>query len=337
MSDFNFEFKVETDLSAHSKRGIALVTGITGQDGFYISKLLLEKGYEVHGLVRRSSQNNMKNLEAFKDKITIHYGDLSNEHPISHLIYELQPDEIYNLAAQSDVRISFDIPEYTCDIDFLGVVRLLEAVKRFSKYSRVYIASSSEMFGSSPPPQNEDTPMIPQSPYGVAKHASYNYARMYRNSYDMFICNGILFNHESPIRGENFVTRKIIKGLCDIKFGKRKELYLGNLSAKRDWGFSGDYMEAAWMMMQSSIPNDYVVGTGESHSVQEFLKTANEYIKIDIEDCIKIDSNLYRPSEVNYLLADSTKIRREIGWKPKVDFNSLVKMMVEEEMKRRIL
>jgi len=312
----------------------ALITGITGQDGSYLAELLLSKGYEVHGLIRRTAlyPESLKNIEHIKDKLELHYGDLATENHLSALMAELHPDEIYNLASQSDVRISFDIPEYTGDITGLGVVRLLEAIRKFSPNSRFYQASSSEMFGNSPPPQNEDTPMHPRSPYGAAKLYGYNIVRVYRDSYNLFCCNGILFNHESERRGRNFVTRKITESLPRILSGEQETLYLGNLNAKRDWGYAPDYCEAMWLMMQDK-PDDFVIGTGEAHSVSEFLEVAFSRVGLDWQKYVKTDPQLYRPSEVNYLLADASKARRILGWQPRTSFNDLVRIMVDTELK----
>jgi len=312
----------------------ALITGITGQDGSYLAELLLFKGYEVHGLIRRTAlyPENLKNIAQIQERLCLHYGDLATDNHLSAVIAELQPDEIYNLASQSDVRISFDIPEYTGEITGLGVVRLLEAIRKFSPKSRFYQASSSEMFGNSPPPQNEDTPMNPRSPYGAAKLYGYNIVRVYRDSYNLFCCNGILFNHESERRGRNFVTRKITESLPRILSGEQETLYLGNLNAKRDWGYAPDYCEAMWLMMQDK-PDDFVIGTGEAHSVSEFLEVAFTRVGLDWQKFIKIDPQLYRPSEVNYLLADASKARRILGWQPRTSFNDLVRIMVDTELK----
>lgn len=312
----------------------ALITGITGQDGSYLAELLLSKNYEVHGLIRRTAlyPESLKNIEDIKDRIKLHHGDLATENHLCALMAELQPDEVYNLASQSDVRISFDIPEYTGDITGLGVVRLLEAIRKFSPKSKFYQASSSEMFGNSPPPQNEDTPMNPRSPYGAAKLYGYNITKVYRESYGLFCWNGILFNHESERRGRNFVTRKITESLPRILSGEQETLYLGNLNAKRDWGYAPDYCEAMWLMMQHE-PDDFVIGTGEAHSVSEFLNVAFSRVGLDWQKYIKIDPQLYRPSEVNYLLADASKARRILGWQPRTSFNDLVRIMVDTELK----
>ena len=312
----------------------ALITGITGQDGSYLAELLLDKGYEVHGLIRRTAlyPESLKNIEHIQD-LKLHYGDLATDNHLSAVMSELQPDEVYNLASQSDVRISFDIPEYTGDITGLGVLRLLEAIRKFSPKSKFYQASSSEMFGNSPPPQNEDTPMCPRSPYGAAKLYGYNIARIYRN-YDLFCCNGILFNHESERRGKNFVTRKITESIPRILDGTQKKLYLGNLDAKRDWGYAPDYCEAMWLMMQQDKPDDFVIGTGEAHSVRDLLEVAFSYVGLDWEEYVEIDPKFYRPSEVNYLLADASKAKKGLGWEAKTSFNELVKRMVESDLRK---
>jgi GDPmannose 4,6-dehydratase len=314
---------------------IILITGISGQDGSYLAEFLLSKNYEVHGLIRRSATDNLKNIAGIKDKVYLHYGDLENEHHLCSLVYKLQPAEIYNLASQSDVRVSFDTPEYTGNITGLGVTRILEAVRNFSPKSKVFQASTSEMFGNATPPQSENTPMVPRSPYGAAKLYGYNMCRIYREAYGLFICNGIGFNHESPRRGENFVTKKIVKGLLDAKRGKIKKLHLGNLEAKRDWGFAGDYVRAMYLMLQQDKPDDYVIGTGEAHSVKDLLQIASKYIEISWKDYVEIDRSLFRPTEVNSLLADSRKARERLGWKPEVSFKDLVKMMVDYELNEK--
>lgn len=314
----------------------ALITGISGQDGSYLAELLLGKGYEVNGLIRRTAlyPESLKNIEHIQDKVKLHYGDLATENHLSALMDELQPDEVYNLASQSDVRISFDIPEYTGEITGLGVLRLLEAIRKFSPDSKFYQASSSEMFGNSPPPQNEDTPVNPRSPYGAAKVYAYNITRVYRDSYDLFGCNGILFNHESERRGKNFVTRKITESLPRILAGEQKKLYLGNLDAKRDWGYAPDYCEAMWLMMQQDKPDDFVIGTGESHSVREFVSLAFGYVGLDWQEYVEIDPILCRPLEVNYLLADAGKANRILGWRTKTSFKDLVEHMVNHDLRR---
>lgn len=323
----------------------ALITGITGQDGSYLAELLLGKGYEVHGIVRRSSTFNTGRIDhLYQDPhnpdvdLFLHFGDLGDGESLRNIIFEIEPDEIYNLGAQSHVRVSFDVPEYTTDITGLGALRMLEALRGFERQSgkkvRYYQASSSEMFGSTPPPQNEQSPFHPRSPYGIAKVFAYHTAVHYREAYGIFTVNGILFNHESPRRGETFVTRKITKGVVRIKKGLEKALHLGNLEARRDWGYAPEYMEAAWMMLQQEEPNDYVIGTGESHSIKEFLDEAFAYVGIkDWRPYVKIDPRYYRPTEVENLIADTSKAREKLGWKPKVTFKELVKIMMEADLK----
>jgi GDPmannose 4,6-dehydratase len=321
----------------------ALITGITGQDGSYLTELLLAKGYEVHGIVRRSSSFNTGRIDhLYRDphdpqaKLFLHYGDLADGTGLRRILERVQPDEVYNLAAQSHVRVSFEQPEYTADTVALGTLRLLEAVRdyrdRTGRDVRFYQAGSSEMFGSSPPPQNEGTPFRPRSPYAVSKVAAHFYAVNYREAYGMFICNGILFNHESPRRGETFVTRKITRAAGRIKLGLQDRLYLGNLDAKRDWGFAGDYVEAMWLMLQQPEPDDYVVATGESHSVQEFLEAAFGLLGLDWRRYVVVDPRYFRPTEVEHLCGDYTKARRKLGWEPKVKFDELVRMMVEHDL-----
>lgn len=343
----------------------ALITGITGQDGSYLAELLLSKGYEVYGLIRRASTFNTGRIDhIYTDphikgtKLFLKYGDLSDSGQIVNLIYNIKPDEIYHLGAQSHVRVSFDMPEYTGDITALGTTRLLEAIRRSGIKTKFYQASSSEMFGSAPPPQNENTPFCPRSPYSAAKVYSYWMGVNYREGYNMFACNGILFNHESPRRGETFVTRKITRAIADIIAGKQKKLYLGNLEAKRDWGFAPEYVEMMWLMLQEDKPDDYVVGTGESHSVREFVERAFGYAGIDIkwkgkginekgvirsltstltlnigDVLIEIDPRYFRPTEVDHLQADITKAKKRLGWQPRTTFDELVKIMVDYDMK----
>lgn len=313
----------------------AFITGINGQDGSYLAELLLEKGYEIYGTIRRTSNYplNLKNIEHIKDKLNLYFCDLENEHHLCSLINNIKPDEIYHLAAQSDVRVSFDIPEYTCSINGLGTLRVLEAVKNFSPNSKIYNAATSELWGTAPPPQNENTPMIPNSPYSAAKLLAFNLCKIYRESYKLFISSGILANHESERRGENFVTRKITKAVANIKAGKQDVLYLGNLEAKRDWGYSLDYMKATYLMLQQDKPNDFVIGTGEAHSVKEFVEEAFNYVGLDWANYVKIDPKLYRPLEVNYLCVDASKAREKLGWEPKVTFKELVKIMLESDLK----
>lgn len=317
----------------------ALITGITGQDGSYLAELLLAKGYEVHGLIRRASTFNTDRIDhIYQDphepgaKLFLHYGDLSNSEQLVNLIYNIQPDEIYHLGAQSHVRVSFDMPEYTGNVTGLGTTRILEAIRRSGIKTRFYQASSSEMFGDSPPPQNESTPFRPRSPYACAKVYAYWMTRVYREGYGLFACNGILFNHESPRRGETFVTRKITRAIANIIAGNQKKLYLGNLKAKRDWGYAPEYVEAMWLMLQQERPDDYVIGTGEAHSVQEFLEEAFSYVDLDWREYVEIDPRYFRPTEVEVLLADATKAKRELGWEPKITFRELVRIMVDADM-----
>ena len=321
----------------------ALVTGITGQDGSHLAELLLEKGYEVHGLVRRASTFNHERIRHLfetpytsGDKLTLHYGDMTDGTSLAVIVDRASPDEVYNLAAQSHVRVSFDAPEYTVDSGAMGTLRLLEAVRaqqaKTGKQIRFYQASSSEMFGSTPPPQNEQTPFHPRSPYACGKVFSFWQAVNYREAYDMFCCNGILFNHEGPRRGEHFVTRKITRAAARIKVGLQQKLALGNLDAKRDWGYAGDYARAMWMMLQADEADDYVVATGEAYSVRDFLVAAFGYLELDYEEFVVIDPAFMRPSEVDHLQGDATKIREKLGWKPEVSFKELVAMMVEEDL-----
>ena len=323
----------------------ALITGATGQDGSYLIELLLDKGYEVHGVIRRSSTLNTSRIDhLYQDpevngvNLFFHYGDLADAGSIRKIVYKIQPDEIYNLAAQSDVEISFKIPEYTLDVTGVGTLRLLEAVREFEaqtgKKSKFYQASSSEMFGNSPAPQSESTPFNPQSPYGAAKVLAHDVVKNYRKAYGIFAVSGILFNHESPRRGENFVTRKITRGVARIKAGLDKKLYLGNLDAKRDWGYAPEYMEAAWMMLQEAQPDDYVIGTGESRSVKEFLEAAFKHAGMNSQDYVEVNDPRYlRPSEVHYLQADPKKAKEKLGWEAKTKWDDLVKIMVEHDLK----
>jgi len=317
----------------------ALITGITGQDGSYLAEFLLSKGYVVHGIIRRASTFNTNRIEhIYKDphvrgvKLHLHYGDLSDSSQLTNLIYNIKPDEIYHLGAQSHVRVSFDMPEYTGDITGLGTTRILEAVRRSGIKCKYYQASSSEMYGDAPAPQNEDTPFRSRSPYAAAKIYSYWMATNYREGYNIFACNGILFNHESPRRGKTFVTRKITRAIANIVTGNQKKLYLGNLAAKRDWGYAPDYVEAMWMMLQQERAEDYVIGTGETHSVEEFLIEAFNYVELDYKEYIKIDPRYFRPTEVELLLADASKARKELGWSPRITFKELVKIMVDSDM-----
>lgn len=321
----------------------ALITGVTGQDGSYLAELLLKKGYEVHGLIRRASTFNTERIDHLyidphqdQARIFLHYGDLSDSGQLTNLIYNLQPDEVYHLGAQSHVRVSFDMPEYTGDVTGIGTVRMLEAIRRSGIKTRLYQASSSEMFGDSPPPQNENTGFRPRSPYAAAKAYAYWMVANYREAYKIFACNGILFNHESPKRGETFVTRKITRALARIKLGLENKLFLGNLEAKRDWGYAGDFVEAMWLMLQQGNPDDYVIATGESHSVKDFLEEAFGYQNLDWKDYVEIDPRYFRPTEVDFLRGDSSKARRQLGWVPKVDFKSLVRMMVDSDLQALI-
>jgi len=355
----------------------ALITGITGQDGSYLAEFLLNKGYEVHGLIRRSSTFNTERIDHIytdphdpKSKLFLHYGDITDSGQLTHLIYNIQPDEIYHLGAQSHVRVSFDMPEFTGDVTGIGTTRMLEAIRRSGIKTKFYQASSSEMFGDASPPQNEETPLRPRSPYGAAKAYAHWMVRNYREGYGMFAVSGILFNHESPRRGETFVTRKITRAIARIKYGLEKKLYLGNLEAKRDWGYAGDYVEAMWLMLQEREPEDYVIATGETHSVKEFVNLAFHHAGIEIEwkgsganekgfvksfpsnlqsltsnlnvgdVLIEIDSRYLRPLEVEFLQGDASKAMKKLGWEPKIRFKELVRMMVDadikdlEEMKR---
>jgi GDPmannose 4,6-dehydratase len=334
----------------------ALITGVTGQDGSYLAELLLDKGYEVHGIMRRSSSVNTQRIEHLicpnnGKTFYLHYGDLSDAGSLNKLIEKIQPDEVYNLAAQSDVKISFDIPEYTSDIDALGALRLLESIKEVNPKIKYYQASSSELFGKVKEiPQNEETPFYPRSPYAAAKLYAYWITVNYREAYHLFACNGILFNHESPHRGENFVTRKITKGIANILNGKQDRLILGNLDAKRDWGFAGDYVEAIWLILQQEKPDDYVISTGEAHTVREFCELAFRAAGMDLQwvgkgldekgidrksgkVLISISKDYFRPSEVDLLLGNSQKAKEKLNWTPKISFEQLVVMMVNSDRK----
>ena len=318
----------------------ALITGITGQDGSYLAEFLLHKGYEVHGIIRRASTFNTERINhVYVDphvkgaKFFLHYGDLSSFEQISYVINRVSPDEVYHLGAQSHVRVSFDMPEYTGDITGLGTTRILEAIRISRKKIKFYQASSSEMFGRSPAPQNEETPFRPCSPYASAKMYAYWTTVNYREGYDIFAVNGILFNHESPRRGETFVTKKITRAIANIIAGNQKKLYLGNLSAKRDWGYAPEYVELMWKALQKKTPDDYVVGTGETHSVEEFAKLAFDYAKLKYKKYVKIDKAYFRPVEVEYLAADSAKAKEKLKWQPKIDLNDLVKIMVDADMR----
>lgn len=319
----------------------ALITGITGQDGSYLAELLLSKGYEVHGIIRRASTFNTRRVDhLYHDphangedvKLYLHYGDVSVGETLLNVIYNVRPDEIYHLAAQSHVRVSFDMPEYTGDVTGLGTIRILDAIRKSGTEARFYQASSSEMFGGAKPPQNEETPFEPRSPYAAAKVYAYWVTRNYREGYKMFACNGILFNHESPRRGETFVTRKITRALAAIRSGKQKRLYLGNLDSRRDWGYAPEYVEVMWRMLQQDQPKDYVIGTGESHSIREFLDEAFGYAGMDWHQFVEIDPRYFRPTEVDYLLSDPSRSRKELGWEPKVRFHELVRIMVDADL-----
>jgi GDPmannose 4,6-dehydratase len=337
MADQNEAHPYRPRVEGTTKR--ALITGISGQDGSYLAELLLDKGYEVHGIIRRSSSFNTDRIDhLYTDpheqgvRLFTHYGDLSDSVALVKLLYELQPDEIYHLGAQSHVRVSFDIPEYTFDITGAGTVRLLEAIREAGVPARFYQASSSEMFGAAPPPQNELTPFHPRSPYAVAKVASYWATVNYREAYDLFAVNGILFNHESPRRGETFVTRKITRAVARISARLQDKLYLGNLEAKRDWGYAPDYVEAMWMMLQAEEPDDFVIATGETHSVRDAVEVAFARQGLDPDEHVEIDPQYYRPSEVDHLLGDASKAKDRLGWEPKVRFKELVELMVDADV-----
>ncbi|MBW5399469.1 GDP-mannose 4,6-dehydratase [Brachyspira pilosicoli] len=318
----------------------ALITGITGQDGSYLAELLLEKGYEVHGIIRRSSSFNTERIDhLYSDphindvRMFLHYGDLSDSSNLSRLLEKIQPDEIYNLAAQSHVRVSFDMPEYTADVVGLGTIRILDAIKETHIKTKFYQASTSELYGKVvETPQTEKTPFYPRSPYACAKLYSYWITVNYRESYDMYACNGILFNHESPRRGETFVTKKITHAIAKILKKEQDKLYLGNLDAKRDWGYAKDYVEAMWLMLQQEKADDYVIATGETHSVKEFLDEAFGLVGLDWKKYVEIDPRYYRPAEVDLLLGDPTKAKKKLGWKPKTTFKELVKIMLEYDL-----
>ena len=317
----------------------AFITGITGQDGSYLAELLLSKDYEVHGLIRRASTFNTSRIDhLYVDphqkgaRLFLHYGDLSDGSQLTNLLYSIKPDEIYHLGAQSHVRVSFDIPEYTGDITGLGITRILEAIRQSGIKARLYQASSSEMFGASPPPQDENTPFRPRSPYAAAKLYAYWMAVNYREGYNLYTCNGIMFNHESPRRGQTFVTRKITKAIADVLAVRQEYLYLGNLEAKRDGGYAPEYVSAMWLILQQDKPDDYVVGTGETHSVKEFLTEAFSYAGLDWEKHVRIDQRYFRPTEVEVLIANSSKVKKAIGWQPKVHFKDLVRIMVDADI-----
>lgn len=328
---------METAYEPRNKR--ALITGITGQDGSHLADLLLEKGYEVHGIIRRASTFNTHRIDhLYKDphdasaKMFLHYGDLTDGSQIARVIRTIEPDEIYNLGAQSHVAVSFQQSEYTGDVDGLGVIRLLEAIRDAEIPTRLYQAGSSEMFGDSPPPQDEDSAFRPRSPYAAAKVYAHWLVANYREAYDLFAVNGILFNHEGERRGETFVTRKISRAVANIVTGNQEKLYLGNLDARRDWGYAGDYVKAIWMMVQQEQPRDYVIGTGESHTVREFCEEAFSAIGLEWERFVEIDPAYFRPTEVDYLQADPKRAREELGWEPQTTFKDLVRLMVSADL-----
>ena len=318
----------------------ALITGITGQDGSYLAEFLLAKGYEVFGIIRRSSSFNTERIDSiYQDphdpnpQLRLIYGDLNDASSLNRILRTVQPDEIYNLGAQSHVRVSFDVPEYTAEITAVGTLRLLEAIRESGLQPKFYQASSSEMFGKVVEiPQTETTPFYPRSPYGAAKVFSYWITVNYREAYNLFACNGILFNHESPRRGETFVSRKITKAAARIKLGLQKELFLGNLEAKRDWGFAGDYIEAMWLMLQQDDPEDFVIATGETQSVKDLVNLAFSHLDLDWQEFVKIDPRYYRPTEVDLLIGDASKAKKQLSWKPKVSFKELVMMMVDADL-----
>jgi GDPmannose 4,6-dehydratase len=319
----------------------AFISGITGQDGSYLAEFLLSKGYEVHGIIRRASTFNTGRIDHIyvdphepSAQLFLHYGDLSDSEQINNILYNIKPDEVYHLGAQSHVKVSFSMPEYTGNVTALGAVRILEAIRRSGNNVKFYQASSSEMFGRSPPPQNEETAFKPTSPYAVAKLYAYWIAKNYRIGYNMYTCNGILFNHESPRRGEIFVTRKITMAVASVLAKRQQFLYLGNLEARRDWGYAPEYVEIMWRILQEKKPDDYVVGTGESHSVREFVEQAFAYAGLSSKKHVKIDMKYFRPTETEELMADSDKIRKAIGWKPRIKFKDLVKIMVDADMRK---
>ncbi len=319
---------------------VALITGITGQDGSYLAELLLNKGYTVHGVVRRSSSFNTQRIDHLyvdphntKARLFLHHGDLGDGSALARLLRELEPDEIYNLGAQSHVRVSFDLPEYTGDVSGLASVRLLEAIRDAHIRPRYYQASSSELYGGlGNAPQNENTPFNPRSPYAAAKAYAFYITKNYREAYGLFAVNGILFNHESPRRGETFVTRKITRAIARMKYGLQDKLFLGNLESRRDWGFAGDYVEAMWLMLQASEPEDYVIAMGETHTVREFLEAAAAVAAVNVDGRVELDPRYLRPTEVDLLQGDASKARAKLGWKPTVDFEGLVRMMVDADL-----
>lgn len=317
----------------------ALITGITGQDGSYLAEFLLAKGYTVHGLIRRASTFHTDRIDhLYQDshdpqaRLFLHYGDLTDSGQLTNLFYEVKPDEVYHLGAQSHVRVSFDMPDYTGDVTGLGTVRLLEAIRKSGVRCRLYQASSSEMFGDAPAPQSEVTPFQPRSPYAAAKVYAHWMVRNYRDAYGLFACNGILFNHESPRRGETFVTRKITRAVAAIRAGRQQTLYLGNLDARRDWGYAPEYVELMWRMLQMDAPQDFVFGTGETHSVREFVETAFGYAGLDWHEHVKLDPRYLRPTEVELLQADPSRVKRQLGWEAQVGFQDLVRIMVDADL-----
>ncbi len=317
----------------------AFITGITGQDGSYLVEFLLSKGYEVHGLIRRSSTFNTDRIDHLytdihdpEARMYLHYGDLSVSGQMTDLLADIRPDEIYHLGAQSHVRVSFDMPEYTGDVSGLATLRLLEAIRKTGIKAKFYQASSSEMFGAAAAPQSEITPFEPQSPYAAAKVYAYYIVRNYRKAYNIFACNGILFNHESPRRGETFVTRKVTRAATRIKLGLKDKLYLGNLDAKRDWGFAGDYVEVMWLMLQQDEPDDFVIATGKTYSVREFVERVFKKLDLDYEKYVEIDPRYFRPTEVDVLLGDASKAKKKLGWTPRVSFDQLIDMMIAADM-----
>jgi len=339
----------------------ALITGVTGQDGSYLAELLLEKGYEVHGIIRRASTFNTKRIDhLYKDphkenvNLFLHYGDMTDSSNLNRILEKVEPDEIYNLAAQSHVKVSFEVPEYTAEVDGIGVLRFLDAIKEIGIKTKFYQASSSELYGKVREiPQTERTPFYPRSPYGVAKLYAYWIVKNYREAYNLFACNGILFNHESPRRGETFVTRKITRAACKIKLGLQKKVYLGNLNAKRDWGYAPEYCEGMWLMLQQDKPDDYILATGETHTVKEFCEKTFKKLDIDLDwtgkdenekgidkkngnIIIEVDPRYYRPTEVEILIGDASKAKRELDWEPKVKFDELINIMVEADRKKII-
>ena len=317
----------------------AFLTGITGQDGSYLAEFLLNKGYEVHGLIRRSSSFNTERIDhLYRDfhdtntRLFLHYGDLSVSGQLMDLLHSIQPDEIYHLGAQSHVRVSFDMPEYTGDVTGLGTLRILEAIRKTGIKTKFYQASSSEMFGAASPPQSENTIFQPRSPYAAAKVYAYYIVQNYRDAYGIFATNGILFNHESPRRGETFVTRKITRAATQIKLGLKDKLFLGNLEAKRDWGFAGDFVEAMWLMLQQDKPDDFVIATGETHSVREFAEKVFTKLDLDYNEFVSVDPRYFRPTEVDVLLGDASKAKKALGWKPKITFDALIDMIIATDM-----